>query len=47
VSAEPPRDSSWAEDLKHDRRFERSLIFREIAVILLIAVLIVARQLLS
>jgi hypothetical protein len=47
MSTEPPPDSSWSEDLETDRRFERSLIIREIAVILLIAALIVARQLLS
>lgn len=39
--------SDWSQDLAEDRRFERSLIPREIAVILLIGLLIVARELLS
>ncbi len=46
--ATPPAPSSgWAEDLAEDRLFERSLVLREIAVILLIGLLIVIRQLLS
>jgi hypothetical protein len=39
--------SSWSEDLAEDRRFERSLIPRELAVILLIGFLVAVRQLLS
>jgi hypothetical protein len=39
--------STWADDLAKDRRFERSLITRELGVIVLIALLIVARGLLS
>ena len=36
-----------AEDLEADRRFERSLVAREAAVVAVIAALIVVRQLLS
>jgi hypothetical protein len=36
-----------AEDLEADRRFERSLLVREAAVVAVIAALIVVRQLLS
>ena len=36
-----------AEDLETDRRFERSLVTREAAVVAMIAALIVVRQLLS
>jgi hypothetical protein len=43
----PETGSTWAEDLVADRRFEWSLIGREIAAILLIVLLILARQLLS
>jgi hypothetical protein len=44
----PPNPGpSWSEDLAEDRRFERSLIFRELAAILLIGLLILVRQLLS
>jgi hypothetical protein len=39
--------STWAEDLEHDRRFERSLITRQIAVLLAIVLLIVLRELFS
>jgi hypothetical protein len=43
----PDPGSTWAEDLVADRRFEWSLIAREIAVVLVIALLIVVRELLS
>lgn len=45
----PPAEagSTWSEDLRQDRRFERSLIARQIAVILLIVLLVIVRQLLS
>jgi hypothetical protein len=43
----PDAGSTWAEDLVADRRFEWSLIAREIAAVLIIALLIVARELLS
>jgi hypothetical protein len=39
--------STWSEDLAADRRFERSLVARGLAAILLIAFLILARALLS
>jgi hypothetical protein len=42
-----PRSRDWQEDLAHDRRFERSLLWREAVVITLIAALIVARTILS
>jgi hypothetical protein len=45
--AAPDPGSNWAEDLRADRRFEWSLIAREIGAVLIIAVLIVARELLS
>ena len=45
--AAPDPGTTWAEDLRADRRFEWSLIAREIAVVALIALLIAARQLLS
>jgi hypothetical protein len=47
AGAPPGSDSSWSEDLTEDRRFEWSLIVREIVAILLIGLLIVVRQLLS
>jgi hypothetical protein len=40
-------DPSWSRDLEKDRRFERSLIWRTVAVLLFVAALTVARQLLS
>jgi hypothetical protein len=39
--------SAWSGDLATDRRFERSLVTRGLAAILLIAFLIIARALLS
>jgi hypothetical protein len=39
--------STWSEDLAADRRFERSLVARKLASILLIAFLIIVRALLS
>jgi hypothetical protein len=43
----PKATTTPAEDLEADRRFERSLVAREAAVVALIAALIVVRQLLS
>jgi hypothetical protein len=43
----PKATTTAAEDLKADRRFERSLVAREAAVVAVIAALIVVRQLLS
>jgi hypothetical protein len=42
-----PRSRAWEEDLAADRRFERSLLWREALVIFTIAGLIAARTLLS
>lgn len=39
--------SGWSSDLEEDRHFERSLVWRMVAVLLLVAILTVARQLLS
>jgi hypothetical protein len=44
---DPTPTTTSAEDLEADRRFERSLVAREAAVVALIAALIVVRQLLS
>jgi hypothetical protein len=39
--------STWSEDLKADRRFERSLLARGVGAILLIVLLMLTRHLLS
>jgi hypothetical protein len=39
--------SGWSSDLEEDRHFERSLVWRMVAVLVMIAILIVVRHLLS
>jgi hypothetical protein len=45
--APPVTGSTWSEDLARDRGFERSLVARTLAAILLIVLLIFCRELLS
>ena len=46
-AAPADKGSTWSKDLAADRRFERSLVARTLAALLLIAFLIIVRTLLS